>query len=286
MQLRCERAILIRKSILSGVPIMRRVFLILTAAVMALLCPAVSRAEQKPFHVLALYSKNVEADHVLFAEQALRFFAAMAAREHFDFTASDHWDDLNPTTLAHYEAVLWLNDSPQTAPQRKSFEEYMDHGGGWLGFHASGYNDRDTNWPWFVDFLGGAVFYGNSWPPLPAKLHVDDRAHPAVRGLPPDYLAPANEWYIWRPDPRDNPDVEVLLTLDPSNYPLGLKDVLVDGDLPVVWTNKRYKMIYMNMGHGDKIFSDPVQNRLIANSLRSLRDRQTMSSKTVGTARH
>jgi type 1 glutamine amidotransferase len=62
----------------------------------------------------------------------------------------------------------------------------------------------------------------------------------------------------------------VLLTLAPSNYPLGVKDVLTEGDLPVVWTNTKYKMIYMNMGHGEKIFGDATQNKLFANAILSL----------------
>jgi type 1 glutamine amidotransferase len=51
------------------------------------------------------------------------------------------------------------------------------------------------------------------------------------------------------------------------NYPLGLKDIIRGGDLPVVWTNTKYKMIYMNMGHGDKIFTSPTQNFLFEDSL-------------------
>ncbi len=237
-----------------------------------------SAAQPKTFHVLALYSKNVETDHVLFAEQALQFFTAMSVREGFECTPSDRWEDLNPSTLAHYQIVLWLNDSPHTQQQRDAFQNYMSHGGAWLGFHAAAYNDADTHWPWFVDFLGGAVFYGNSWPPLPATLQVDDRTHAVAHGLPSVFEAPANEWYIWRPDPRDNPNVKVLLTLDRSNFPLGLKDVLVEGDTPVVWTNTLYKMVYMNMGHGDQIFADPVQNRLIANAVRWLGRRRVAAS--------
>ena len=41
---------------------------------------------------------------------------------------------------------------------------------------------------------------------------------------------------------------------------------MTDGDIPVVWTNTQYKMLYMNMGHGDKIFTSPVQNTLIENA--------------------
>jgi type 1 glutamine amidotransferase len=163
--------------------------------------------------------------------------------------------------------VLWLNEFPHTGEQRRAFERYMEHGGAWLGFHVSAYNDKDTHWPWFVDFLGGAVFYNNSWPPLPAKLIVDDTRHPATRRLPQHYTAPINEWYGWRPDPRSNKDVRVLITLDPANFPLGKKDILHGGDIPVVWTNTKFRMIYLNMGHGDHNFDSPIQDRLFEDAL-------------------
>jgi type 1 glutamine amidotransferase len=51
------------------------------------------------------------------------------------------------------------------------------------------------------------------------------------------------------------------------NYPLGLKDVVTGGDLPVVWTNTHYRMLYMNMGHGDKIFTSNLQNRLLEDAI-------------------
>ena len=223
--------------------------------------------KQPSFRVLAFYSEKVEHDHVDFAHQAIQFYSAAAQRDHFSFTATTNWSDLNDDTLAPYQLVLWLNDFPHTPEQRIAFEHYMTRGGGWLGFHVSAYNDSDTHWPWFVDFLGGGVFYGNNWPPLPATLTVDDPTHPIAKHLSKQLLAPANEWYIWKPSPRLNKDVKVLLTLAPSNYPLGLKDTLVAGDLPVVWTNTRYRMLYMNMGHGDKIFTTDPQNHLFEDAI-------------------
>src|SRR5580700_5235366 len=223
--------------------------------------------QKTQFQVIAFYSRSSEPDHVQFAEDALKFFSALAAKDNFTFDSTDDWANLNASYLRKYQVVLWLNDEPINAEQRLAFQQYMETGGAWLGFHASGYNDKDTNWPWFVDFLGGAVFHINSWPPLPARLIVDDRTHPATANLPEAFVAPANEWYVWKPSPRLNQNVRVLVTFDPSNYPLGLKDVLTGGDLPVVWTNTKYKMIYMNMGHGDKIFTSAIQNKLIANAV-------------------
>jgi type 1 glutamine amidotransferase len=229
-----------------------------------------ANAEQAAKRVLAFYSAVVERDHVTFAEQAVKFLATDARARGFEFSSTTDWNDLNPTKLQGVQLILWLNDSPHTAPQRSAFENYMEHGGGWMGFHAAAYNDESTGWPWFVDFLGGTVFYGNSWPPLPALLEVDDRSSAVTRRVFPHFKSPANEWYIWKPSPRANPAVKVLVTLARSNYPIGLKDTIEGGDVPVVWSNTRYRMIYMNMGHGDKIFDSAEQNRLFEDALESL----------------
>ncbi len=243
----------------------RRFVLVVTALLS--FSPVAALAQAASFKVLAFYSTNVESDHVDFAKQALQFFAESAKKNHFDFESTTRWDDLTASSLAQYQVILWLDDLPHTPEQRAAFEKYMTHGGGWLGFHIAAYNDKDTNWPWFVDFLGGGVFYGNNWPPLPAALIVDEPSHPIAKGLPARFTAPANEWYSWKPSPRLNKEVKVLLTLDPVNYPLGLKDTLTAGDIPVVWTNTHYRMLYMNMGHGDKIFTNPTQNQLFENAI-------------------
>src|SRR5467141_1289805 len=223
--------------------------------------------QQTSFKVLAFYSTKVEPDHVLFAEGALKFFSGLSVKNNFTFDSTSNWDDMNDFNLGKYQVVVWLNDEPSKVGQRRAFQEYIENGGAWLGFHVAAYNDKASNWPWFVDFLGGGVFHIISWPPLPAKLIVDDRSHPVTKHLPGSFISPDNEWYIWKPSPRLNKGVRVLVTLDPSNYPIGFKDVLMSGDLPVVWTNTKYKMLYMNMGHGDKIFVSPIQNKLIEDAV-------------------
>ena len=244
---------------------MKRILLI--AISLATLSSFVRAQQSAVFRVLAFYSETVEQDHVDFAHQAIPFFQSAGQRDHFEFVSTTNWDDMNAANLAHYQLVLWLDDFPHTPWQRAAFEQYMTHGGGWLGFHIAAYNDSDTHWPWFVDFLGGSIFYGNNWPPLPATLTVDDKTHPIAKDIPASFVSPSNEWYIWKPSPRLNKDVRVLLTLSPANYPIGLKDVVTGGDLPVVWTNTRYRMLYMNMGHGDRIFTSDTQNRLFEDAI-------------------
>ena len=82
------------------------------------------------------------------------------------------------------------------------------------------------------------------------------------------FVAPASEFYQWQPSPRLDPDVQVLLSISQKMYPFGLKDVVKFGDFPIVWTNTRYRMVYLNMGHGDEGFSDATQNLLFVNAFR------------------
>ena len=119
--------------------------------------------QSKSFHVLAFYSTNVEQDHVDFALQAIPFFQAMARRDHFEFKATSNWDDLNLTVLKDTQVVVWLDEFPSTPAQRKAFEDFMEHGGAWMGFHIAGWMENRATWPWFADFLG-TVFLGNEWP--------------------------------------------------------------------------------------------------------------------------
>jgi type 1 glutamine amidotransferase len=232
--------------------------------ILLLLFPGMLLSAQFPrFRALAFYSEEVEPAHVEFAHDAIRFFQDLTAGDGFAFDVTSDMNDLMRDDLGDYSIILMLNDFPRTAEQRQAFREYMEQGGGWFGFHVAAYNDRTTDWPWFVDFLGGGVFRRNSWPPMPAKLIVNDALHRVTWALPRAFMSPANEWYQWDPSPRLNPDVKVLISLSEDNYPLGLKDLIPDGDCPVVWTNTKYRMIYMNMGHGGRIFSDPTQNQLI-----------------------
>lgn len=233
--------------------------------------------EKPAFKILALYSKTVEGDHVDFGIDAIRFFSALAEKRNFSFDTTSNWNKLNEQDLNKYQLIIWLNDFPQSVTERSSFEKYIEQGGAWLGFHVAAYNDKDTHWPWFVNFLGGAVFFDNNWPPLQAKMIVDDIHHPVTRRMPSRFTAPINEWYGWKPNPRLNKDVRVLVTLDPANFPLGKKDIIKHEDIPVVWTNTKYKMLYMNMGHGDLNFSSTQQNNMYEDAIMWL---GTMKART------
>jgi hypothetical protein len=84
---------------------------------------------------------------------------------------------------------------------------------------------------------------------------VDAPDHPVTRGLPRTFRSSPNEWYRWSRDLRANRDIEVLLSIDPASFPLGTgpkpHEIWHSGDYPVAWSNRRYRMVYLNMGHND-----------------------------------
>lgn len=225
-------------------------------------------AKAPRFKALIYYTQHAEEAHVQFAEQATTFFKKLNYGDGFVLDITTDFSKYPYEKLKEYNVIIMLNTSPNTKAERDAFEQYMENGGGWVGFHAAAYNDKNTHWPWFVKFLGGGVFYCNNWPPQPVLVEVDNEEHPVTKNLPASFVAPASEWYQWTPSPRQNKDVEVLLSLSPKNYPLGIKDVVNFGDFPIVWSNKNYRMIYLNMGHDDEEFIDGTQNLLLVNAFR------------------
>ncbi len=219
------------------------------------------------FKALLCYNPHAEEAHVQFAKQAITFFHKLSYGKGYLLDISDDFGK-NYQNLEQYDVLIMINAAPNGDAQRNAFQQYMEQGGGWMGFHAAAYNDKHTKWDWYNEFLGCGKFYCNNWPPQPALVDVDNGKHDVMRTLPSSFIIPPSEFYQWNPSPRENKDVDVLLSISPKMYPFGIKDVVKFGDFPIVWTNKKYRMIYLNMGHGDEEFTDATQNLLFVNAFR------------------
>ncbi len=220
------------------------------------------------FKALIFYSDTAEPAHVDFAMQAIDFFKRLTYGDGFILETTTSVEGWSYERMKEFSVIININTAPGSAESRAIFEQYMENGGGWLGFHAAAYNARSTNWPWLNEFLGCGQFYCNNWPPQCVLVDLDVTDSPITRNIPEHFVAPESEWYQWNPSPRTNPDVEVLASLSAKNYPLGIKDVISSGDFPIVWRNRKYRMAYLNYGHGDREFTDATQNLLTLNAFR------------------
>jgi uncharacterized protein len=240
------------------------------------------------FRVVAFYTGKDETAHISFVGEANRWFPRMAAQRGFSFESTTNWENLNLGFLANYQVVLFLDTRPEAPAQREAFQKYMENGGGWMGFHFAGFaltpSQFPQNWDWYHhEFLGAGSYAGNTWKPTSAVLKVEDVRHPATMGLPETFKASPNEWYKWSSDLRTNRNIKILASIDPASFPLGTgpkqHEIWHSGYYPVVWTNQKYRMIYLNMGHNDLdfdtkpnkqlsyTFDNEVQNKLILNAL-------------------
>ena len=240
------------------------------------------------FNVIAFYTGRSDQAHISFAREANQWFSRMAGQTHFNYRSTTNWDDLNSNVLARYQVVLFLDTRPEVPRQREAFRHYMENGGAWMGFHFAGFaltpSAVPQDWDWYHnEFLGSGSYVGNTWRPTSAVLRVENPAHPAVRHLPATFRSAPNEWYKWTNDLRTNANIKILLSIDPSSFPLGTgpkpHEIWHAGYYPVAWTNQRYRMIYFNMGHNDidyehktdkelsSTFENETQNRLILDSL-------------------
>lgn len=253
----------------------------------AVLLP-IAQAVEPAFKVIAFYTAKNDLAHISFVNEANRWFPQAAKENQFQYDATTNWDNLNEQFLAKYQVVLFLDTRPEKPEQRAAFQKYMEKGGGFIGFHFSAFSLNDSefpqNWDWYHNqFLGSGQHRGNSWRPTAAVLRVEDPNHPAVRRLPARFISAPNEWYRWENDLRANKDIKVLLSIDPVSFPLGTgpkpHEIWHSGDYPVVWTNIKYRMLYINMGHNDIDyagktnkelsfqFANETQNKLILDAL-------------------
>jgi len=240
------------------------------------------------FKVIAFYTAKSDKGHISFVNEANRWFSDMGKKNHFTYDSTDDWNIMKAEYLSNYDVVIFLDSRPDLSSQREAFQQYMENGGAWMGFHFCAFaltpSVYPQNWDWYHNtFLGSGEYKSNTWRPTSAILKVEDRDHPATKSLPEKFTTSPNEWYRWEKDLSKNPDIKILASIDPSSFPLGTgpksNEIWHSGYYPVVWTNINYRMIYINMGHNDIdyengtnaelsfTFKNKIQNQLVIDAL-------------------
>lgn len=211
------------------------------------------------FKVIAFYTAKSDLAHISYVHEANNWFRDAAIANQFSYDSTNNWNNLNKTFLSQYQVVLFLDTRPEAPEQRAAFREYMENGGGWMGFHFAAFaltpSAYNQDWDWYHnEFLGAGQYASNTWRPTSAILRIENK-HPATEHLPETFKSSPCEWYRWEKDLRKNPDIKILLSVDSTSFPLGTgpkpHEIWHSGYYPIAWTNKKYKMIYTNMGHND-----------------------------------
>jgi uncharacterized protein len=239
-------------------------FIKLLSAVILILFPfslaafGAEKQSEPAFNVIAFFTAKNDAAHISFVHEANKWFAATALKYNFKYDSTNDWNNMNDEFLSHYQVVVFPDTRPDSVCQRDAFKRYMDKGGALLCFHFAAFaltpSAFPQNWDWYHrDLLGAGQYVGNTWAPTSAILSVENRKHPATANLPETFVASPNEWYKWELDLTKNPDIKILVSINPKSFPLGTgpkqHEIWHEGYYPVVWTNTKYRMLYINMGH-------------------------------------
>ncbi|GIH07769.1 hypothetical protein Rhe02_58360 [Rhizocola hellebori] len=229
------------------------------------------------FKVLAFYNGTWDAAHIDFVKEARVWFPAAATQNGFEWESTTDWSRMN--NLSAYKVVMFLDDLPP-ASVRGAFQQYMQNGGAWMGFHVSAFNTDPGQWSWYHStFLGTGAFRTNTWGPTAETLKTEKRDHPSTLRLPATFSSAVSEWYSWNNDLRQNPNIDILASIDQSSFPVGTdpNQTWYSGYYPIIWTNRNYKMLYANFGHNDmnyanntrlsSTFASEMQNRWLIDGL-------------------
>lgn len=244
--------------------------ILLPLFVLILLSPAIfARPEPPKFKALVLTERG--GGHEGFVAAALEWLTEFAAKNNFEITVVNDAKNLDEAVLSRYKVFIQLNFPPYTWSDKSmaAFVKYIEEGrGGWVGFHHAtllGEFDGYPMWNWFSDFMGGIRFKNYIAQRASGTVHVEQKAHPVMKGLPASFVIPDDEWYTFDKNPR--PNVKVLASVDESSYqpPSDIKM----GDHPVIWTNEKMKArnVYFLIGHHANLLKSEEFKKMFANAI-------------------
>ncbi|RYY55844.1 MAG: ThuA domain-containing protein [Chitinophagaceae bacterium] len=217
----------------------------------------VSARTPGPFRAIAFFKGVNDQAHISFVQEANEWFGRHIDSAMYGYDTTTNWDNLNDSFLRDYQVVLFLDARPDKPSQREAFRRYMERGGAWMGFHFAAFALTPSlfpqDWDWYHnEFLGSGSYVSNTWRPTSAIIKMEGKGGMQT---PDTFHSAPNEWYCWEKDLRKNPDIRIIASIDPRSFPLGTgpkpHEIWQEGYYPVIWTNRKYRMVYFNMGHND-----------------------------------
>lgn len=200
---------------------------------------------------------------------------AIAGERGWGFFHTENGAVFDPALLARFDAVVFHNASGDmlSDEQEAAFQAWLEAGGGWLGMHAAG-DGSHASWRWYHETLIGGEYDAHIMGPQfqEARVVVEDPAHPAVRGVPGEFLH-TEEWYSWKSSAREH-GLHVIATVDESSYEpmlrfMGEERSLRMGDHPVVWSRcvGKGRALYSALGHRAEAYETPEYKALLEGAL-------------------
>jgi len=167
----------------------------------------------------------------------------------------------NGFALKKFDAIVFFNTGRDSLDSlgEMALRLYIEGGGAFVGIHnAFGTN---FNWTWYEGLLGGAQLFDHA-PFQPGKIIVH-----SDKDVSTAHLVTGQEWtdefYNVHPDPLDDGDVRLLVSVDESTMLQGTKGYyghpgFAGGIHPVSWCHfyDGGRAWLTTLGHSEEIFQD------------------------------
>jgi putative membrane-bound dehydrogenase-like protein len=203
-------------------------------------------AEERPLSALFLGDRG----HHRPADRAAQLAPVMADRG-IVVTYTEDVGELNPTTLAKYDALVVYANIDNIAPgQEKALLDYVAQGGGFVPLHCASFCFRNSQA--YVDLVG-AQFQRHGTGEFDTKFVDDD--HPITRGLDPFHTW--DETYVHT---KHNTKDRHVLQVRPEG----------NSEEPWTWvrTHGKGRVFYTAYGHDARTWSDPGFHDLVERGIR------------------
>jgi type 1 glutamine amidotransferase len=165
----------------------------------------------------------------------------------FARTDEDLASKMTPKTLEGFHGVLFASTTGDLPlPDRQGFLDWIAGGRAFVGVHAA--TDTYHGWPPYLEMIGGE--FKSHGPQVKVALRVQDREHPATRGMA-DPTEVFDEIYLFQRFERSR--VHMLLALD--KHP----NEGTEGFYPLAWTRAHGKgrVFYTALGHREDVLQAP-----------------------------
>ena len=218
----------------------------------------------------------------------------------FDVTVTENPLDLSMATLKDYDVLMWISTTGKpvmTQQQRDEVVRWSACGGGNLGIHAA--LDADYGWAEHAE-LFGAQF--DSHPKTSgsgeARMLIEKPTDPIVKGWNgASSFMFDDEYYRWRTAkrvpgislPRNDPGVEVLLSLDESTVggTIQTGPIAYEHHQPIAW-KKTFRgggrVFYNNMGHSESTWSVPAYQTSLVEAVKWVSGKRPSQTCLASTA--
>jgi len=206
-----------------------------------------------------VYTKNGEGyvhDNIPFTIEAIK---KLGMEYGFEVEASEDPALFTEENLKQYDALIFSNTNNETFDtdaQRRAFESYIRHGGGFVAIHSASGSER--TWPWFSKLLGGN--FERHAPRQDFTVEIVDRTHPSTAFLPDTWDIVDDECYYLN---ELNPRIHVLLAADLTTVSDTDKEQFpgeLFGDrFPLAWYQEfdGGRQWYTALGHRSEHYADP-----------------------------